>query len=295
MTFAPTLDDRSAAYDRMAHALSFLGDHWHHAPRLADAARAVGLSAHHFQREFSLWAGLSPKQYVAALAHGVAGDALNDGASVLDASFEAGLSSPSRLHDLFIAHEGLSPGEAKSGGDGLTLGIGRGPTPFGDGVWLWSPRGLCGLGFIDDQVQAPEAAGQKTGRGETAAFADLAARYPNADIRRDDAAGADWSRRAFDRSEPLPLALYGTPFRLQVWRALMAIPVGETWSYGALAKSIGRPDAARAVGTAVGANPLSWFIPCHRALAADRRLHNYHWGVRRKRCMLTLEWARMQA
>ena len=284
------LDDRAAAYDRMADALGYLGNTWQEWPDLAQVAAVMKLSPSHFQREFTRWAGVSPKQFQGALAHAAAGDLLREGASVLDTTFETGLSSPARLHDLFIAHEGLSPGEAKSGGRGADLKIGRAPTPFGEGVWLLSPRGLVALGFIDED--APERTGfEHQGRREADAFADLTARYPNADIQRDDAEAEQMAREVFEHGEPLPVALYGTPFRRQIWRALLDIPVGETWTYGALAKAAGHPKAARAVGAAVGANPISWFIPCHRALAADGRLHNYHWGVARKRAMLVMERA----
>ncbi len=284
------LDARAAAYARMADALAFLGDTWRCQPDLAACAGAVGLSPSHFQREFTRWAGISPKQYQLALAHGAAGDALRDGASVLDAAFGVGLSGPSRLHDLFIAHEGLTPGEAKSGGADTVLTLGLAPTPFGQGVWLTSERGLVALGFVDDNPPLRDGF-EHRGRDEAAAIANLTARYPNSCVRRDDAVARKMARQAFETGEPLPVALYGTPFRRQIWRALLDIPPGRTCSYGALAKAAGAPGAARAVGAAVGANPLSWFIPCHRALASDGRLHNYHWGVARKRAMLTYEIA----
>ena len=272
----------------MADALEHLGDTWRGWPDLSTCAEAMGLSPHHFQREFTRWAGLSPKQFQAALAHGSAGDLLRQGASVLDAAYETGLSGPGRLHDLFIAHEGLTPGEAKSGGKGAELTLGRAPTPFGLGAWLIGPRGLVALGFIDED--APKRTGfEHQGRSEQDAFADLAARYPNATIQMDDTAAETMARDVFTDGKPLPVALYGTPFRRQIWRALLEIPAGQTETYGALAKASGNPKAARAVGTAVGANPISWFIPCHRALAADGRLHNYHWGVKRKRAMLAYE------
>ena len=284
------LDERSAAYTRMADALAYLGETWTDQPDLATCAAAVGLSPTHFQREFSRWAGLSPKQYQSTLAHGVAGEALRSGASVLDASFEAGLSGPGRLHDLFIAHEGLTPGEAKSGGEGVPLKLGKAPTPFGMGLWLLSPRGLVALGFIDENP--PERTGfQHQGRCEADAVGDLTARYPGAEITRDDVAAQAMAKSVFDQGQALPVALYGTPFRRQIWRALLEIPAGSTQTYGTLAEAAGHPKAARAVGAAVGANPISWFIPCHRALASDRRLHNYHWGVARKRAMLAYEAA----
>ena len=290
MTTSSALTERSVAYERMADALAHLGDTWRDWPDLAECARAMGLSPHHFQREFTRWAGISPKQFQAALAHAAAGDLLRQGASVLDAAIETGLSGPSRLHDLFIAHEGLSPGEAKLRGAGADLTIGHAPTPFGTGVFLVSPRGLCGLGFADD------GAGEKTGfehpgYSKEAVLDDLAGRYPNAEIRRDNDEAARWAERVFQSSDPIPVALYGTPFRRQIWRALLDIPAGETRTYGQVAATAGQPKAARAAGTAIGANTIAWLIPCHRALASDGRLHNYHWGVARKRAMLTYERA----
>ncbi len=284
------LSERAAAYAQMADALAHLGETWERHPDLATLARQQGVSPAHFQRAFTRWAGISPKQYQAALAHAAAGDLLRGGANLMDAAFETGLSGPSRLHDLFIAHEGLTPGEAKSGGAAVELTFGRAPTPFGLGAWLIGPRGLVALGFID--ADAPTRTGfEHVGRREADAYADLAGRYPDARIRRDDRPAEAMAQAVFEGGEPLPVALYGTPFRRQVWRALLDIPAGTTCTYGRLASAAGAPKAARAVGAAVGANPISWFIPCHRALASDRRLHNYHWGVARKRAMLTYEAA----
>jgi len=230
MTQTNSLSERSVAYERMAAALEYMGETWRGWPDLEACAREAGLSPSHFQKEFSLWAGLSPHQYQTALAHGAAGDLLRQGASVLEASLETGLSGPGRLHDLFIAHEGLSPGEAKSGGKGTDLKIGRAPTPFGDGVWLMSARGLVALGFVDED--APERTGfVHQGRSEADAFADLQRRYPAASIERDDAEAGHMAVRVFETDEPLPVALYGTPFRRQVWRALLDIPYGMTRTY----------------------------------------------------------------
>ena len=289
-TTLTSLSDRSIAYERMADALAHLGDTWRDWPDLSKCARAMGLSPHHFQREFTRWAGVSPKQFQAALAHAEAGDLLRQGASVLDASLETGLSGPSRLHDLFIAHEGLTPGEAKAGGGGADLAIGEAPTPFGTGIFLVSPRGLCGLGFADDGARA-KSGFEHPGYSKEEVMADLSGRYPNAAIRRDDGEARRWAARIFQASDPIPVALYGTPFRRQIWRALLEIPAGETRTYGEVAAAAGQPKAARAAGTAIGANTISWLIPCHRALASDQRLHNYHWGVARKRAMLTYERA----
>lgn len=283
-----SIHERAAAYDRMAGALSHLGDTWRDWPDLAACADAMGLSPSHFQREFTRWAGVSPKQFQAALAHAEAGDLLRQGASVLDAALETGLSGPSRLHDLFIAHEALSPGEAKHGGRGAALTIGKAATPFGVGVFLISERGLCGLGFADDGA-SDKTGFEHPGYSEQRVFDDLAGRYPQASLTRDDGVAAEWAKRVFEPGERVPVALYGTPFRRQIWRALLEIPAGETWTYGALTEAAGHPKASRAAGAAVGANNIAWLIPCHRALAADGRLHNYHWGVARKRAMLTYE------
>jgi AraC family transcriptional regulator of adaptative response/methylated-DNA-[protein]-cysteine methyltransferase len=280
------LDERSVAYDRMAEALEHLGETWRDWPDLRTCADAMGLSPSHFQREFSRWAGISPRQFQAALAHAEAGDLLRQGASVLDTTYETGLSSPSRLHDLFIAHEALSPGEAKSGE--AKLSIGKAPTPFGTGVFMISKRGLCGLGFVDDGAEA-KTGFLHPGYAEDQVFSDMSSRYPKADIQRDDVEAAAWAKRVFGDGGEVALAMYGTPFRRQVWRALLEIPTGETWTYGDVAARAGNPKAARAAGTAIGANTIAWLIPCHRALASDGRLHNYHWGTARKRAMLTYE------
>ncbi|BDX01165.1 bifunctional helix-turn-helix domain-containing protein/methylated-DNA--[protein]-cysteine S-methyltransferase [Maricaulis maris] len=275
-----TLDASSRDYDRIASALAYLGDNWRDHPDLDRAAKAAGLSPHHFQRVFTRWVGVSPKKFVGALAHDAAREALDEGACVLDAAFEAGLSGPGRLHDLFIAHEAVTPGDAKRRGAGLSFVWGVAPSPFGDAILLIAPRGLSAMAFADPDVDS--------------GFADLAARYPAADYTRDDAIARSWSERIFtptDR-EQLPLALYGSPWQRQVWRALLTIPPGDTTTYKAIAEQVSAPKASRAVGAAVGANPVSWLIPCHRVLASNGKLTGYHWGVERKRAMLAYEAAR---
>ena len=222
---------------------------------------------------------MSPKKYVGALAHQAARSALDDGANLLDAAFDAGLSGPGRLHDLFIAHEAVTPGDAKRRGAGLSFVWGVAPSPFGDAVFLISPRGLSALAFADPDVEA--------------GFEDLRSRYPAADYARDDDLARQWAERIFTPrdSDPIPLALYGTPWQRQVWRALLDIPAGATTSYKAIAETVCTAKASRAVGAAVGANPISWLIPCHRVLASNGRLTGYHWGVKRKRAMLAYEAA----
>ena len=275
-----TLDASSRDYDRIAGALAFLGDNWRDHPDLDQAAKAAGLSPHHFQRVFTRWVGVSPKKFVGALAHDAAREALEDGACVLDAAFEAGLSGPGRLHDLFIAHEAVTPGDARRRGAGLRFSWGVAPSPFGDAILLVAPRGLSAMAFAD-----PDVAG---------GFADLEARYPAATYTRDDALARSWAERIFTPTGPenLPLALYGTPWQRQVWRALLTIPAGEVVTYKSIAERVGTPKASRAVGAAVGANPISWLIPCHRVLASNGKLTGYHWGVKRKRAMLAYEAAR---
>jgi AraC family transcriptional regulator of adaptative response/methylated-DNA-[protein]-cysteine methyltransferase len=278
-----SLDDpltlASRDYERISRALAYLGENWRDRPSYAEAARRTGLSPHHFHRIFTRWTGVSPKRYVDALAHADARAALAEGASVLDAAYDVGLSAPSRLHDLFIAHEAATPGEAKRKGEGLAFVWGVAPTPFGPGVFLESPRGLSSLGFAEPG-------------GEAETFADLESRFPAAGFTRDDACAADWARRIFVDGGPLPLALYGTHWQRQVWRALIAIPPGQVTTYRDIAAEVCTTRASRAVGAAVGRNPISFLIPCHRVLAADGRLTGYHWGVERKRAMLAWEAAR---
>lgn len=276
-----TLDDRRADYARMITVLDHLSEHWSDQPDLQSLADLIGLSPYHFQRVFSRWTGTSPKKLVQALTHASARKLLVDGASVLDAAYETGLSGPSRLHDVFIAEEAATPGEVKSGGSGQHFRYGTAASPFGSAVFLIAPRGLSGLAFTE-----PGA--------EEAGFQDLARRFPAARFERDDELARDWAERVFDARPgevKTPLALYGTPFRRQVWRALLRIPAGKTVSYGDIAQLGGTPKASRAVGAAVGANPISWLIPCHRVLASDGRLTGYHWGLDRKRAMLAYEAA----
>lgn len=277
------LDQACVDYDRVGRALAFLGEHWRERADYVAAAAHVGLSASHFHRMFSRWVGVSPKAYVAALALHEAHGALDGGASVEEAAWGAGYSGASRLYDAFIAHEGVTPGDAKRRGAGISFVWGVGPTPFGMGVFLVNDRGLCGLGFVD-------ADGDDAALGR--AYRDLADRFPAAEYSRDDDVARAWAGRVFASDEAVPLALYGSAWRLKVWRALLRIPPGETVSYRAIAEDVGTAKASRAVGAAVGANPVSFLVPCHRVLASDGRLTGYHWGVNRKRAMLAFEAVR---
>jgi AraC family transcriptional regulator of adaptative response/methylated-DNA-[protein]-cysteine methyltransferase len=278
------LSEQARDYHRMEKALRWLAERWQDHPSLDEAAAAVGLSPFHFQRVFTRWAGVSPKTFVSAIAHAEARSALEGGASVLDAAFDAGLSGPSRLHDLFLAQEAITPGEARRRGEGLDLRWGLAPTPFGQGLFVIAPRGLCGLAFCDEEG------------GPDAAFADMHARWPAAAWSRDDAAAIAMAASVFvGTGEPTPVVLIGPPFHVQVWKALLRIPAGRTASYADVAALAGKPGAFRATGAAIGANPVSWLIPCHRAIARDGRLTGYHWGLARKAAMLGTEAVRAEA
>lgn len=270
-----SLETRARDYDRMEKALKWLADRWQDHPSLDEAAEAAGLSPFHFQRIFTRWAGVSPKTFVGAIAHAEARRSLEQGASVLDAAYDAGLSGPSRLHDLFIAQEAVTPGDARRRGEGLTLRWGLAPTPFGRGLFVVAPRGLAGLGFVD-------------AAGEDAALADMHRRFPAADWVRDDGAAAAMAVTAFSGGS-VPLVLIGSPFHVQVWKALLRIAPGETATYADVAAWAGKPKAFQAAGAAVGANPVSLLIPCHRVIARDGRLTGYHWGLARKAAMLGME------
>lgn len=268
-------------YHRIAQAIEYLQRHATSQPELAAVAQAVHLSPHHFQRLFTRWAGVSPKRFLQYLTVENAKARLAAG-SMLDVAAEVGLSGAGRLHDLFVTLEALSPGEFKAGGAGLTIGFGRHTSPFGECVIATTRRGICALHFIDRSADAAAAL-----RGD----------WPNAELIRDDAATATLARRIFEplavhRAQPLALVVRGTNFQLQVWRALLALPFGAVASYGGIANAIGRPAAARAVGAAIGANPVAWLIPCHRVIRETGALSGYRWGAARKAAMLGWEAAR---
>ena len=270
------LAERSVDYHRMAKALDWLAERWSDHPSLDEAAQAVGLSPFHFQRIFTRWAGVSPKSFVSAIAHAEARRSLEAGGTVLDAAFDAGLSGPSRLHDLFIAQEAATPGEVRRRGAGMRLRWGWAPTPFGKGLFVMAERGLAGLAFSDGDDEAT--------------FADMQRRFPAADWRRDDEAARATAIHAFTGGEgPLPVVLIGSPYHVQVWKALLRIPAGETATYGQVACWAGKPKAFQATGGAIGANPISLLIPCHRAIGKSGKLTGYHWGLARKAAILGME------
>ncbi len=248
---------------------------------LEELAAAMSMSPAHFQRLFSAWAGISPKRFQQYLQLGHAKALLRERRAVLEVADRVGLSGPSRLHDLFLRWEAMTPGEFARGAEGLTIREGVFDTPFGPAVAMGTEQGLCGLGF------AAEA-------GEEAVRADLVSRWPGARVVEDAAAIRPWVEGAFGGGGGR-LHLIGAPFQIKVWEALLAIPSGEVTTYGEIARAIGKPAAVRAVGTAVGRNPVSWLIPCHRALRTTGALGGYHWGLPVKRAMLAWEAARKDA
>jgi AraC family transcriptional regulator of adaptative response/methylated-DNA-[protein]-cysteine methyltransferase len=249
---------------------------------LEELAGAMGMSAAHFQRLFSAWAGVSPKRYQQHLHLGHAKALLRDRRAVLDVAHEVGLSGPSRLHDLFLKWEAMTPGTYAKGGEGLTIREGVFDTPFGPAVAMATEHGLCALGFAAEQ-------------GEDAVRADLRARWPRAVVLRDPEAVRPEVEAAFGgEGKGGRLHLIGAPFAIKVWEALLAIPSGQVTTYGEVAGAIGAPRAVRAVGTAVGRNPVAFLIPCHRALRGTGALGGYRWGLPVKRAMLAWEAARAE-
>ena len=271
----------SSAYGLIAEAIRYLDSERESQPSLAEVAEHLGVSPSHFQRTFSRWVGVSPKRYVQYLTLGHAKQRLAERGTVLDAALDSGLSSPGRLHDLFVTWEAMTPGEYARRGDGLAIRYGRFDSQFGEVLALATDRGLCGLAFTAEL-------------GWNAAFDDMRSRWPLAEFRPDPEGAAPWVRAAFDGGEP-HLVLTGTPFQVKVWEALLAIPSGALSTYAEIAARAGAPGAARATGAAVGRNPVSWLIPCHRVVRGSGALGGYRWGLGAKRAMLAWEAARSDA
>jgi len=271
-------------FSRVARAIGFLCGQVRAQPSLAQVAAQAGVSEFHFQRIFQKWAGISPKRFLQYLTLGEAKSLLLESRSVLEASLELGLSSPSRLHDLFLAVERMTPGQFKAQGEGLTLAWAAQDTPLGPALLAAVDGRLCALSFLAGADPAP-------------ALADLEARWPRARFQPDPAAlrpfALDLERRLRgEPGRPLSLLLKGTPFQLRVWEALLRIPEGRVLAYGDVARQAGAAGAVRAVGTAIGQNPVAYLIPCHRVIQASGALGEYHWGAARKRALLALERAR---
>jgi AraC family transcriptional regulator of adaptative response/methylated-DNA-[protein]-cysteine methyltransferase len=287
MNSAGTADPRQGAHDYtvVARAVAYLTENSTTQPNLEDVARHVGLSPFHFQRLFTRWAGISPKAFLQALTIEHARHLLRAHASILDTAYEVGLSGPGRLHDLFITHEAMSPGAYKAGGAGLEMAYGFHDSPFGECLAIATDRGLAGVGWAD--VEAG---------GRTRALDDMMARWPNAryfeapersggHVRDIFGAGAAGGRRT------LNLVFIGTDFDVAVWRTLLKIPQGFATTYSDIAAYLGKPKAARAVGSAVGRNPISFIVPCHRVLRKSGAMGGYHWGLARKQAILGWEAA----
>ncbi len=268
-------------YGVIARALARIDGPDGRALGLDDLAAALDMSPAHFQRVFSRWVGVSPKRYQQYLTLGHARDLLARRFTVLEASAEVGLTGGGRLHDLFLRWEAMSPGDYARGGAGLVIRYGWFDTPFGEALAMATGRGLCGLAFAAET-------------GRDAAFADMAARWPAARFEPDRDGIAGLVEPALGGTGG-QLHLIGAPFQIKVWEALLAIPSGHVTTYSDIAARIGSPRAVRAVGTAVGRNPVSWLIPCHRALRKSGGLGGYHWGLPVKRAMLAWEAARADA
>lgn len=280
----PALDD-GYHYKVMRRAIDLL-DQAEDPMSLDEVAAQMGMSAAHFQRLFSRWVGVSPKRYQQYLKLGQAKKMLRDRATTLEAAHEVGLSGTGRLHDLFLRWEAMSPGEFARSGEGLKIYWGWFDSPFGLALVMGTEKGICGLALAAET-------------GEEAAMQDLMSRWPKAEFIEDPMMLRPWVLTAFGAEDgsldKAPLYLIGAPFQIKVWEALLRVPTGYVTTYSDIASAIGNPKAVRAVGTAVGRNPVSWLIPCHRALRKSGALGGYYWGLPVKRAMLAFEAARAEA
>jgi AraC family transcriptional regulator of adaptative response/methylated-DNA-[protein]-cysteine methyltransferase len=268
-------------YDSVRRAIAFISEHWRRQPPIEAMADAAGVTPDELHQLFRRWAGLTPKAFMQALTLDHAKGLLRDSASILDAALDSGLSGPGRLHDLFVTHEAMSPGEWKNGGAGMTMRYGFHPCPFGTALVMATNRGLAGLAFADPGE-------------EPAALADMRSRWPKATYVEDRDGTAALAQRIFEQKlwredQPLRVVLIGTDFEVRVWETLLKIPMGRAVCYSDIANSIASPKASRAVGAAVGKNPISFVVPCHRALGKSGALTGYHWGITRKQAMIGWE------
>ncbi|WP_082652375.1 bifunctional helix-turn-helix domain-containing protein/methylated-DNA--[protein]-cysteine S-methyltransferase [Aureimonas sp. AU12] len=271
-------------YPLVRRAIEFISLAYREQPSLDAIAGALDVSPDHLEAAFRRWAGLSPKAFLQAVTIDHARRLLSEGLPLLEAAHEVGLSGPSRLHDLFVKHEAMSPGVHKAKGEGLALAYGFTDGPFGRTLAVWTDRGLAGLAFSDEDRG-----------GDAHALADMLGRWPRAAATRDDAGAATIVARIFRpdawrADAPLRVVLIGTDFEVRVWERLLAIPLGAATTYSAVATEIGAPKASRAVGAAVGRNPISFVVPCHRVVGKSGALTGYHWGLTRKRAMLGWEF-----
>jgi AraC family transcriptional regulator of adaptative response/methylated-DNA-[protein]-cysteine methyltransferase len=276
-------------YARISAALAYLDENFKEQPSLDEIASNIGLSAFHFQRLFTRWVGISPKKFLQHLSLETAKRCLETSASVLDAAYDAGLSGPGRLHDLFVTCDAVTPGEYKARGQGMTIRYGYHSSPFGECLLLITERGICGLGFVDTSVCG----------SRDAALRHLAAGWSNARIIRDESSTAPLIQRIFNTvpkadNAPLHVLLRGTAFQIKVWRALLTIPPGHLTTYAELGRRIGYAgNAARAIGTANGANLISYLVPCHRVIRKTGAIGGYRWGRERKLALIGWEASRI--
>ena len=279
----PTTPGPLADYARVRFAIEFLTEHWREHPDLDQLAAEMNLSPAHAQKLFKRWCGLSPKEFVQAIAIDHARALLADSASLLDTALEVGLSGPGRLHDLFVDHEAMTPGDYKRRGEGLVMHYGFHPCPFGLALIVATDRGVCGLGFCD--AEGPEEA--------SPALADMVRRWPAARFVEAPERTAPLADAIFmltqGKAKPLNLVMIGTDFEIRVWDALLKICPGRACTYSDIARHLGKPNASRAVGAAVGRNPISFVVPCHRVLGKSGDVTGYHWGVTRKHAIIGWE------
>lgn len=272
-------------FQRIAAAIHYLVDRQEDQPELEDVAAVVGLSPHHFQRVFTRWAGLSPKKFLKHITLDAAKNRLDASLSVMDAAFDVGLSGASRLHDLFVTVDAVTPGEYKSQGNGMVFKYGFHPSLFGEVIVVVSERGLAGLGFTTEIGRRQALAEQNNG-------------WDRAIWKHDQKVTNSYAEQVFSGAPnptvPLSVLMRGTPFQIKVWEALLRIPSGKVISYGVLANRLGQPTAARAVGTACGANRVGFLIPCHRVIRETGAITGYRWGADRKHAMLAWEAAKAE-
>jgi AraC family transcriptional regulator of adaptative response/methylated-DNA-[protein]-cysteine methyltransferase len=287
-TATPLGPDRSPDYELIRRAIAFLSETWTEQPPLERLAQHLGLSPAHCQKLFKRWCGLSPKEFVQAITVDHARNLLGGSASVLEAAYEVGLSGAGRLHDLFVSHEAMTPGDYKRRGEGLEMAYGFHASPFGEALLMTTDRGIAGLAFVNEDA----------GQTRTEALADMTQRWPKARYAEQPEVTARHANVIFktgkwSREQPVRLVMIGTDFDVRVWETLLKIPMGRSVSYSDIARHIGQPSASRAVGSAVGRNPISFVVPCHRVLRGDGSLGGYHWGLTRKRALIGWETGRV--
>jgi AraC family transcriptional regulator of adaptative response/methylated-DNA-[protein]-cysteine methyltransferase len=278
----------SPDYAQIRRAIAYLTESWVEQPSLDDLAAHLGLSPAHCQKLFKRWCGLSPKEFVQAITVDHARGLLEGSSSVLDAAYQVGLSGSSRLHDLFVSHEAMTPGDYKRRGEGLQMVYGFHASPFGEALMIATERGVAGLAFVDEDK----------GQTRAEALADMTQRWPRARFveapdKTGKIAGQVFDPAAWSKDRPIRLVMIGTDFEVRVWETLLKIPMGRAVSYTDIARHLGQPTASRAVGSAVGRNPISFVVPCHRVLRGDGSLGGYHWGLTRKRALIGWETGRL--